>query len=85
MTSTLQSATLANSNLTPDEQKALTRLKTDENTVILPACRQGTGDCCYGQQTYNGKMDALVNDKQTYEVLKATYGLPKLHKPNIPM
>ena len=35
-TSTLQSASLSNSNFTPDEQKALKRLKTDENIVILP-------------------------------------------------
>ena len=37
VTSTLQSASLPNSNLTPDEQKALKRLKTDENIVILPS------------------------------------------------
>ena len=77
------------------------------------------------QTDYNDKMDSLVNDKQTYEVLKRDrtpalqrklnnklltlkktdkidfrrynrlrcsgpqppklYGLPKLHKPNIPM
>ena len=43
VTSTLQSASLPNSNLTPDEQKALKRLETDENIVILP------GDCCNGQ------------------------------------
>ena len=34
VTSTLQSASLSNSNLTLDEQKALKLLKTDENIVI---------------------------------------------------
>ena len=47
---------------------------------------------------YHGKMDALVNDKQTYEELKSnptpalqrttateTIGLPKLHKPGFSM
>ena len=37
VTSTLQSASLPNSNLIPEEQKALKRLKTGENIVILPA------------------------------------------------
>ena len=124
MTSTLQSASLPNSNLTPDEQKALKRLKTDENIVILPADK-GRVTVVMDKTDYNDKMDSLVNDKQTYEVLKRDptpalqrklnnklltlkktdkidfrryirlrcsvpqppkqYGLPKLHKPNIPM
>ena len=40
VTSTLQSAYLLNSNLTPEEQKAL-KLKTGENIVILPPGRYG--------------------------------------------
>ena len=40
VTSTLQSASLLNSNLTPEEQKAL-KLKTDKNIVILPPERYG--------------------------------------------
>ena len=124
MTSTLQSASLPNSNLTPDEQKALKRLKTDENIVILPADK-GRVTVVMDKTDYNDKMDSLVNDKQTYEVLKRDptpalqrklnnklltlkktdkidfrrysrlrcsvpqpsklYGLPKLHKPNMPM
>ena len=124
VTSTLQSASLPNSNLTPDEQKALKRLKTDENIVILPADK-GRVTVVMDKTDYNDKMDSLVNDKQTYEVLKRDptpalqrklnnklltlkktdkidfrrynrlrcsvpqppklYGLPKLHKPNIPM
>jgi len=35
--STIQSASLPDSNLTKDEQQALERLKTDKNIVILPA------------------------------------------------
>ena len=124
MTFTLQSASLPNSNLTPDEQKQLQRLKTDKNMVILPADK-GRVTVVMDKTDYNDKMDSLVNDKQTYEVLKRDttpalqrkltnilltlkktdkidfrrynrlrcsvpqppnlYGLPKLHKPNIPM
>ena len=116
MTSTLQLAYLVpNSNLTADEQKALKRLKTDEDIVKLPLDESAT--VLIDKTDYNDKMDALVNDKQTYEVLKRDptpayteeirqdglstlkrnrlscsdpqppklYGLPKLHKPNIPM
>ena len=110
--------------MTPDEQKALKRLKTDENIVILPADK-GRVTVVMDKTDYKDKMDSLVNDKQTYEVLKRDptpalqrklnnkllklkktdkidlrrynklrcsvpqppklYGLPKLHKPNIPM
>ena len=69
VTSTLQSASLPNSNLTPDEQKALKRLKTDENIVILPADK-GRVTVVMDKTDYNDKMDSLVNDKQTYKVLK---------------
>ena len=124
MTSILQSASLPNSNLTRDEQKALKRLKTDENIVILPADQERV-TVVMDKTDYNDKMDSLVNDKQTYKVLKRDpvpalqrklnnkmltlkktdkndlrrynrlrcsvpqppklYGLPKLHKPNMPM
>ena len=124
VTSTLQSASSPNSNLTRDEQKALKRLKTDENIVTLPADK-GRVTVVMEKTDYNDKMDSLVNDKQTHEVLKRDptpalqrklnnklltlkktdkidfrrynrlrcsvpqppklYGLPKLHKPNIPM
>ena len=69
MTSTLQSASLPNINLTPDGQKVLKRLKTDENIVILTA-DEGRATVVMDKTDYNGKMDSLVNDKQTYEVLK---------------
>ena len=69
MTSTLQSASLRNSNLTPDGQKVLKRLKTDENIVILTADK-GRATVVMDKTDYNGKMDSLVNYKQTYEVLK---------------
>ena len=55
--------------MTPDEQKALKRLKTDENIVILPADK-GRVTVVMDKTDYNDKMDSLVNDKQTYEVLK---------------
>ncbi|XP_078355921.1 uncharacterized protein LOC144640707, partial [Oculina patagonica] len=122
--STIQSASIPNSNLTKDEQQALKRLKTDDNIVILPADK-GRVTVVMDKTDYYHKMDALVNDKQTYEVLKRDptpalqrklnnklltlkktdafdnqryyrlrcsvpqppklYGLPKLHKPGIPM
>ena len=122
--STIQSASLPDSNLTKDELQALKRLKTDENIVILPADK-GRVTVVMDKTDYYDKMDALVNDKQTYQVLKRDptpalqrklnsklldlkktdaidiqrynrlrcrvpqppklYGLPKLHKPNIPM
>ena len=122
--STIQSASLPDSNLTKAERQALKRLKTDENIVILPADK-GRVTVVMDKTDYYDKMDALVNDKQTYQVLKRDptpalqrklnsklldlkktdaidiqrynrlrcrvpqppklYGLPKLHKPNIPM
>ena len=122
--STIQSASLPDSNLTKDERQALKRLKTDENIVILPADK-GRVTVVMDKTDYYDKMDALANDKQTYQVLKRDptpalqrklnsklldlkktdaidiqrynrlrcrvpqppklYGLPKLHKPNIPM
>ena len=122
--STIQSASLPDSNLTKDERQALKRLKTVENIVILPADK-GRVTVVTDKTNYYDKMDALVNDKQSYEVLiqdptpalqrklnrklldlkktdaidiqrynRLRYrvpqppklcGLPKLHKPNIPM
>ena len=69
VTSTLQSASLPNSNLTPDGQKALKQLKTDENIVILPADK-GWVTVVMDKTDYNDKMESLVSDKQPYEVLK---------------
>ena len=114
VTSTLQSASLPNSNLTPDEQEALERLKTDENIVILPVDK-GRVTVVVEKTDDNDKMDSLKRDstpalqrklnnklltlKKTdkidfrrYNRLRCSvaqppklYGLPKLHKPNIPM
>ena len=122
--STVQSASIPDNNLTKDEQQALKRLKNDNNIVILPADK-GRVTVVMDKTDYFDKMDALVNDKQTYEELKRDptpalqrklnskvltlkktdaidtqryyrlrcsvpqppklYGLPKLHKPGIPM
>ena len=122
--STIQSASITDSNLTKDERQALKRLKTDEDIVILPADK-GRVTVVMDKTDYYDKMDTLVNDKQTYEELKRDptpalqrrlngkllslkkdgsfditryyrlrssvpqppklYGLPKLHKPNVPM
>jgi len=118
-------ASLPDGNLTKDERQAPKRLKTDENIVVLPTDKAGRVTVVRDKTDYYDKMDALVNDKQTYEVLKRDptpalqrkfnsklldpkktdaidiqrynrvrcrvlqppklYGLPKLHKPNIPM
>ena len=113
-----------NNNVKKDEQQALKRLKNDNNIVILPA-DEGRVTVVMDKTAYFDKMDALGNDKQTYEerkrdptpalqrqlnskilTLKKTdafdtqryyrlrcsvpqppklYGLPKQHKPGIPM
>ena len=110
--------------MTKDKQQALKRLKNDNDIVILPADK-GRVTVVMDKTDYFDKMDALVNDKQTYEELKRDptpslqrklnskmltlkktdaidtqryyrlrcsvpqppklYGLPKLHKPGIPM
>ena len=122
--STVQSASIPDNNLTKDEQQALKRLKNVNDIVILPADK-GRVTVVMDKTDYFDKMDALVNDKQTYEELKRDptpslqrklnskiltlkktdaidtqryyrlrcsvpqppklYGLPKLHKPGIPM
>ena len=122
--STIQSASLTDNNLTKDERQALKRLKNDNDILILPADK-GRVTVVMDKTDYHDKMDELVNDKQTYEVLKRDptpalqrklsskllqlkkadaidirrynrlrcpvpqpaklYGLPKLHKPNVPM
>ena len=57
--STIQSASLPDSNLTKDERQALKRLKTDENIVILPADK-GRVTVVMDKTDYYDKMDALV-------------------------
>ena len=65
----IQSASLHGSNLTKDEQHALKRLKNDKEIVILPADK-GRVTVVMDKTDYHDKMDALVNDTQTYEDLK---------------
>ena len=55
--------------MTKDEQNALKRLKNDKDKVILPADK-GRVTVVMDKTDYHDKMDALVNDKQTYEELK---------------
>ena len=62
--STIQSASITDSNLTKDERQALKRLKTDEDIVILPADK-GRVTVVMEKTDYYDKMDTLVNDKQT--------------------
>ena len=67
--STIQSASLTDNNLTKDERQALKRLRNDDDIVILPADK-GRVTVVMDKTDYHDKMDELVNDKQTYEVLK---------------
>ena len=67
--STIQSASLTDNNLTKDERQALKRLRNDDNIVIPPADK-GRVTVVMDKTHYHDKMDELVNDKQTYEVLK---------------
>ena len=67
--STIQSASLHDSNLTNDEQHVLKRLRNDKDILILPADR-GRVTVVMDKTDYHDKMDALVNDKQTYQELQ---------------
>ena len=58
--STVQSASIPDNNLTKDEQRALTRLKNDESIVILPADK-GRVTVVMDKSDFFAKMDALVN------------------------
>ena len=51
------------------EKQALKRLKHDENIVILPA-DDGRVTVVMDKTNCSDKMDALVNDIQTYELFK---------------
>ena len=62
---------LPSSNLTPDEQKTLKRLKSHENVAILPADK-GRVTVVMNKTDYNDKMGAFVKDKQTNEYLNET-------------
>ena len=57
--STIQSASLHDSNLTKDEQHALKRLRNDKDIVILPADK-GRVTVVMDKTDYHDKMDALV-------------------------
>ena len=67
--STVQSASIPDNNLTKDEQQALKRLKNGNDIVILPADK-GHVTVVMDKTDYFDLMNALVNDKQTYEELK---------------
>lgn len=66
---TIQSASPHDSSLTKDERHALKRLRNDKDIVILPADK-GRVTVVMDKTDYHDKMDAIVNDKQTYKELK---------------
>ena len=55
--------------MTKDEQHALQRLRNDKDIAILPADK-GRVTVVMDKTDYHDKMDALVNDNQTFEELK---------------
>ena len=67
--STIQSASIRDTDLTTVEKQVLKQLKHDENIIILPADK-GRVTVVMDKTDYYDKMDELVNDKQTYELLK---------------
>ena len=67
--STVHSVSIRDTSLTTVEKQALKRLKHDKNIVILPADK-GRVTVVMDKTDYYDKMDALINDKQTYELLK---------------
>ena len=62
--STLQSASLTDCNLAKDKLHAFKRLKNDKDIVILPTDK-GHVAVVMDKKDSTGKMDSLVNDKQT--------------------
>ena len=66
--STVQSASIRENNLTKEEQRALKRHKNNNDIVILPPDK-GHVIVVMDKTDYNHKMDTLVNDEHTYELL----------------
>ncbi|BHF79117.1 hypothetical protein SprV_0602223600 [Sparganum proliferum] len=58
------------STLSGDEKKALKSLKTDENTIILPADKGGS-TTIMDKTDYTEKMMTLLKDESTYEPMDA--------------
>ncbi|BHF73144.1 hypothetical protein SprV_0401622000 [Sparganum proliferum] len=58
------------STLSGDEKEALNSLKTDENTIILPADKGGS-TTIMNKTDYTEKMMTLLKDESTYEPLDA--------------
>ena len=76
--STIQSASLTDSNMTNDERQTLKRPNTDQDIVILSAYK-GRVTIVMDKTDYYDNMHTLVNDKQTYEILKR-YPTPALQR-----
>ena len=55
-------------NITKDERKALTDLKKDDTRILMKADK---GNCfvVLDSSDYNNKMNALLNDRNTYELV----------------
>ena len=56
-------------NITREETKALHALKKDDSILILPADK-GKATVVLDKQVYHDKLQTLLNDSHTYEVLK---------------
>ena len=57
------------SNVTPDEIKSLQELKNDDSIMILPADK-GRATVVMNTADYKTKIQTLLSDKKTYEILK---------------
>ena len=64
----LQRASLRNHNISKEESKALHELKKDRSRVIMKADK---GNCVVvlDREVYDSKMESLLADRSTYEVV----------------
>ncbi|XP_072048616.1 uncharacterized protein [Amphiura filiformis] len=63
-------ANITKSNLSKDEKRALQDLKKDENIMILPADK-GKSTVVLDKDTYEEKVNNMLNDEKTYQELKS--------------
>ncbi|KAJ0057450.1 hypothetical protein NL108_006138 [Boleophthalmus pectinirostris] len=69
VTGILKTAKLPKSNITKKERKAINHMKKDNTIIILPADK-GRTTVILDKKTYEHKMEALLADTDTYEIIK---------------
>ena len=65
----LRSAKPPKPNVTSAEKEALKELKQNEDIMILPADK-GMATVILDKDTYKQKMDTMLSDRRTYEILQ---------------